>query len=841
MSAPRTSSLCLLLLSLWSPSPSAAGAAQPTVWASGKVVDETGRPVPGAHVELVPVQGDWFTPTPANPVRYRATSGPDGWFRIPEVPADSWFSLGISQKGFTVLLESDILTPANGGQIALGTFRLPEGPTVAGKVVDSKGHPLAGARVWARSRQDSQIGDFPPDGGPAAVTGADGRFEIHRFELGELEVCWQDLSVQLTPEPSARNRIVLRPLPPSSRISGRVIDDRGLPVAGAKVHLKSTDPWALLKTLAQEWRPCSRRNPGGELITLSDREGRFTFELTGSETMNVWAEAAGFLEQEKSTVAHSPQNPGRVELVLERGAIVSGRVLTAGGLPAAGAEISISSGGNRDTQPALADGKGRYRLIGVEPGEQTVAIRHPSGQTLRKLAVAPGENRRPDLVLDGDELREIRGRVTGPDGEPVVDVSVRIAYPAALQGLEYGRATAPDGSFLLSFRHGLLGGGGIGFEIAKPEYRKRLVRLDPAEAFPAPLEVRLDPGLRLAGHVLGFDAESPRGMSVEARQGEDLFTSRVSRDGEYRFASLTPGDWVVTTEGSWRTCGAARVTLEPGTKEAVLDLQIPPEVEVEGKVFAPDGTPVDGVRLTFRSLDKEAPACASVFEMTTSYEGDGSFSTELPEGRFTVLATVEGYAPTLQATPLTIAARPVKDLEVYLNPGSSLRGRLLGLRSEEADAASVKATNGSVSQETKAAADGTYRLDGLGPGDWSVSAGFGLEGSSRRLQTRIKLEPGQTEAVRDLDLLGKRSFAVRFASGDEPVLVSMRLSRSDSRGELVNTAILMNADRYLFNRLPAGGYRLHIDDDGHHRKLERAIDLTSDQEITIDLLKPDDP
>jgi len=424
--------LYLLALILLPVPPSAAGAVQPTAWASGKVVDEAGQPVPGARVELVPVQGDWFPPDSANPVRYRATSGPDGRFRIPEVPADSWFSLGISQKGFTVLLESGILTPVNGGQVALGTFQLPEGPTVAGKVVDSKGHPLAGARIWAQSRQDPQVGNLLPDGGPAAVTGADGRFEIHRFEPGDLEVCWHDLSVQLAPDSSARNRIVLRPPPPPSRISGRVIDDQGLPVAGAKVHLSSTDPWAILRTLAREWHPCSGRNPGGELVTLSDREGRFKFELTGSETMNVWAEAAGFLEQEKVKVAHSPQNPGRVELVLERGAVVSGRVLTAGGLPAAGAEVAILKAGNPHPQPALTDSKGRYRVIGVEPGEQTVAIRHPSGQALRKLTVAPGENRRPDLVLDGDELREIRGRVTGPDGEPVADASVSITEPAAL-------------------------------------------------------------------------------------------------------------------------------------------------------------------------------------------------------------------------------------------------------------------------------------------------------------------------------------------------------------------------------------------------------------------------
>ena len=497
--------------------PSAAGAAQPTVWASGKVVDETGRPVPGAGVELVPVQnGDWFPRAPASPARYRATSGPDGRFRIPEVPADSWFSLGISQKGFTVLLEEGILTPANGGQIALGTFRLPEGPTVAGKVVDSKGHPLAGARVWARSPLDSQVGvgNLFPDGGPAAVTGADGRFEIHRFEPGELEVCWRDLSVQLTPKPSARNRIVPQPLPPSSRISGRVIDDQGLPVAGAKVHLSSTDPWAILMMTAQAWHHCSRREPGGELTTLSDREGRFRFELTGSETMNVWAEAAGFLEQEKSKVEHSPQKPGKVELVLERGAIVSGRVLTARGFPAADAEISILGGRSHGIERVRADGEGRYRASGIEPGDRTMEVSHPSGQARRKLPVTPGENRRPDLILDDDELGEIRGRVTGPDGEPVAAVNVWISSPQMLNlTTEW---TAPDGSFRLSFRkHSLSGGDAIGIEADKPGYQKRRLRLDPA-ASAAPLEIRLDPGMRLTGHILGADAERLAGVSVRA-------------------------------------------------------------------------------------------------------------------------------------------------------------------------------------------------------------------------------------------------------------------------------------------------------------------------------------
>ncbi|HEY0558082.1 MAG TPA: carboxypeptidase-like regulatory domain-containing protein, partial [Thermoanaerobaculia bacterium] len=156
-----------------------------------------------------------------------------------------------------------------------------------------------------------------------------------------------------------------------------------------------------------------------KLVTLSDRKGRFTFELAGEETMQVEAEAAGYLRRADLKVSLSPRSPKKVEIVLERGAIVSGRVLTTDGLPAASAEISFPEGRNGLTTPAGTEGEGRYRIAGIEPGNQTMEVKHPSGQASSKLSIAPGENRRPDLILDGNGLREILGRVTGPDGEPI--------------------------------------------------------------------------------------------------------------------------------------------------------------------------------------------------------------------------------------------------------------------------------------------------------------------------------------------------------------------------------------------------------------------------------------
>ncbi len=854
MSAPGTSSLCLLLLSLWSTPPSAAGAVQPTAWASGKVVDETGRPVEGARVELlVPGFGDradlfripgFLEPcNGADPSRAnfgQATSGPDGQFRILDVPADCWLSLGISQRGFTVLAENGILTPPNGGQVALGTFRLPKVPIVAGKVVDSKGNPLAGARVWARSAKDRWLMTMPPGGQPAAVTGPDGRFEIPRFEPGDLEVCWKHLpSVRFTPQPSALNRIVLTPPPPP--LTGRVIDDRGLPVAGAKIHLRSAvnaygvpaEPGVLSEGWPG-WHPCSPRPSSDELVTLSDREGRFTFELTGPRTMSVWAEAVGYLGQ---GAVYSPQSPGKVEIVLKLGEIVSGRVLTARGLPAAGAEVLMGYG----TQ-ALTDGEGRYRIVGVAAGDQTMEVRHPSGQARRKLAVARGENRRPDLILDDDEIREIRGRVTGPGGAPVSDAVFSIEYPAALKAAVEGVSTAPDGSFRLSFRRGLSGDEPLGITIEKLDYQKKLLRLDPAAAFPAPLEIRLEPGTRLtrlSGHILGFDPERRADVFVAARQGENSFTSPVSRNGEYRMAGLVPGDWIVTAQDNEQHCAAARIALESGEQETVLDLTASSSVEVQGMVLAPDGNPVEGAEVTLRNVDKEAPTCVEDFEAKASSSSGGAFRIQVPEGRYSVVAEAMDYAPTVLKTPLTIAAHPMEGLEIRLEPRSRLSGRLLGLHPGEV-ATFVSATAGSLSRNGQVSADGTYRFDNLSPGEWSVSANIDMEGGSVQRYDRVKLEPGQTAATQDLEILGDFSLAVRFTSGEEPVLLRMVLWQSNTN-DIIGMADLSNAGPYLFSRLPAGRYRLHVQDDGHNRSFERMIDLSSDRELTIDLLRPEAP
>jgi len=594
-----------------------AAAQAPTAWAGGTVVDEAGRPVAGARVELLRLEVITLVfgrrgqenPTVVDKLvvdgELWATSGADGRFRFDGLPSHSRFLLRITQSGFTVLTRRDLESAAAGGQIALGTLQLPKVPTLAGRVVDSAGRPVAGAQVWALSAGDVELmGGSEPlldladrKEGPVALTGRDGRFAIPRFEPGILGVCSPGLvPAQVTPLPSRPNRIVLAAPPPSRRLAGRVVDGQGLPVAKAKVHLKApsgSDPFLVLLTQEPWWHPCpprprsdeavpvyDRASPPREAVALSGPDGRFAFDLVGAaEEMDVQAEAPGYLRQESTQVPAPLRFPEKIELVLERGAVVSGRVLTARGLPAAGAEVRIFGGRSAEAEPVRTDAAGRYRVPGIEPGARDIEVRHASGEERRGIEVVAGPSRQPDLILDDDPLREIRGRVTGPDGAGLATAGVEANLVPA-PAWEDGAFSGEDGAFRLELRESAAAGKTLLLHIYKPGLTQRRLQLDPAAAFASPLAIQLDRGTRIIGHIVGVEADQLPEVTVETLQGNDRNGSWVSRDGEFEVDGLAPGELIAKACHEDR-CGSARLTLEPGAEEVVLDLEIPAGPEAE--------------------------------------------------------------------------------------------------------------------------------------------------------------------------------------------------------------------------------------------------------------------
>jgi len=79
-------------------------------------------------------------------------------------------------------------------------------------------------------------------------------------------------------------------------------------------------------------------------------------------------------------------------------------------------------------------------------------------------------------------------------------------------------------------------------------------------------------------------------------------------------------------------------------------------------------------------------------------------------------------------------------------------GHLLGLTPEEIARASVQAVAGPDYHHARIAADGSYRIDDLGPGEWTIHAEVQLAEGFRQRNGRVTLKRGEAPPPFDLDL-----------------------------------------------------------------------------------------
>src|SRR6185369_4170988 len=140
---------------------------------------------------------------------------------------------------------------------------------------------------------------------------------------------------------------------PAARLSGRVVDRDGEPVAGASFEIRGE----------------CRTKRGPVAATSSDLDGHFVFEALAPRTAPV--DVVAELDSATSTsparfTISSGDAIDDVELILPRATSIEGRVLGADGQPLAG--IAIDNLRERNRTATLSDAKGRYRIIGLSAG-----------------------------------------------------------------------------------------------------------------------------------------------------------------------------------------------------------------------------------------------------------------------------------------------------------------------------------------------------------------------------------------------------------------------------------------------------------------------------------------
>ncbi|MCB9831677.1 MAG: carboxypeptidase regulatory-like domain-containing protein [Planctomycetes bacterium] len=554
---------------------------------------------------------------------------------------------------------------------------------LSGRLLDGQGRPVADAELHLR-RPRGEGGSFSGAmeleqlfWAQALVTtrsGADGRFDLgglagpKSYLLRVRSERHLDLtrSVALEEERDLDLGDII--LEEGASIAGRVLTE-GRGIAGVEVMAVPVEEQDFMfVAMDQGLMDRSRK-------VLTDAQGRFEI---GGLPADVW----------ELRTRHDRYQPGRsgpigletgqrktgIDLDVEPGLLIRGRVLDTAGAPLAGAEVllrdRIRIGMGNDRPPLVgprdtrSDAEGRFEFTGLADQDYSIIVRKADFME-RRTSGHPGTELEVRLEPAGMVFGQIRDARTG---DLIGDARV-IVRRGSRFGLDEGRnpifsligqdAVAAAG---LDEARGLYAIPGvdraISLDVSAPGYGSLSHRdLTPTAGERRRLDFDLQPEGRIFGRVLDPAGEPIAGAKVEASLrrfetftadlGGAVTTDRersknaarepatVTSDAEGRFAfrGLAAGHfWLRASLDGFSPSETLEVVVEGGDEHRV-ELSLQAQARIVGQVLDAEGRPATGRTVELRKLDPTS--------MADPRSGHRSLKTD-GEGRFVAGALVPG-------------------------------------------------------------------------------------------------------------------------------------------------------------------------------------------------------
>ncbi len=619
-----------------------AGGDQPVPALEGMVLDPDGRGLPAAVVtargRLRPPPGYRFglseNPLPAALV----VSGADGRFRIAGLPGGLYTIAAAHARHAGAYLRDVSLPRAERIELRLGRA----GITLTGQVSDEGGGPIAGARLLAQGRWLAMFGALTSSSGEYRLIVPEEASELLAVADGYAPTRWRSRL-----ERDERHDLRLAA---GARVTGRVLAD-GRPAPGAIVRLMTSglgprDHW--------------------ERSTVSGADGGFGFTDLPAAQFRPLAQQGSSVSQTRTPVVLRAGGTESVELLLEPGATVRGRVQDDRGQPVAEAEVGVQEAGRKIGWEAArgtltgvrVQPDGRFVLEGVPPGPMELtptAVGFAGGE--RTVQVGPQVAGEVVLVM----ARRIRisGTVLRSDGQPAADAQVRGHSQALGGGSDVLSAARPDAVG----RFGIDGLGAGQVSLTAWTDREAVIRegIRVQAGDHQEVALRLEPGAFVSGQVRWEDGRPAVGATVwghgersqPGRDGEivyEVHLEKVQTDAQGRFrigpflpglarlGAFAPGERMLLSSAA--RPNQALVPVARGQQVTGAQMVISAGHQtIAGTTFAPGGESLAGATvLAVRELPGLRPSIGSSDARTTS-GADGRFTIDgLSEGAFTVFA-----------------------------------------------------------------------------------------------------------------------------------------------------------------------------------------------------------
>jgi RNA polymerase sigma-70 factor (ECF subfamily) len=546
--------------------------------------------------------------------------------------------------------------------------------SVAGRVAMPTG-PVAGARVcaWPEPRFDISKRVQAPIA--CTRSGTDGRYELADVPPGRWVVTasangWSAAShrpppPQMTLEVRGAERkggIDIDLVEPGVTLRVRVNDLTGGPIEGATVFALGEHGMLPEGWLAQ---PPS--------VGESDATGKV--ELTVQRgTPLVQANAEGYAGATRE--AHAP---GReVELVLAPESTITGRVVTAAGAEAVeGATVTaLVAHGDwaRRASAATTDAEGRFRLVGLVPGNYRVhaRVRGGYGELPSQLAVGLAEHV-SDIVIETTAVASLRGRVELADGSPCTAGAVALFVRGAQVTEE--ASIGADGE--------------VEFDaLVADTYQPRIAcmsaaaREDYAPVVVSGIEEQsvtwlVDDGATVRGRVIDHDGRPLARAAVDVlgtAPATSLFVRQGQTDahGAYEIRGLAHGPYHATARGEGLVSSDSS-PFELGASGATVDLHLHAPARLTGRVVDRERHPVENATV---DVHREQGGRVSWQSGGTNSDSRGEFALTLDPGPFMISAAIDTAKG--ETTPIHLDGGAEKSVELVVDSRrGQVRGRVL--------------------------------------------------------------------------------------------------------------------------------------------------------------------
>lgn len=360
------------------------------------------------------------------------------------------------------------------------------------------------------------------------------------------------------------------------------------------------------------------REGGSPVLTVSDANGRFTSATAGSGPLSLEVTKAGYAPLRLSVPA---ANAAALDIRLTPGAVVTGRVIDAAGVPAPFVELRFRRNGDdgRTGGPwlrATSNDLGEYRLGSLSAGTYQV------GQALGGLSVA-----RAALSVVADALP--------PDKQTITTVELHAGQETAFDITRAATPALPTAAVEAATRQAtaaiskMLGGEPV----------------DPATAG------------QVAGAVSGIDATSGVGGMVRLvpQNGAGPLIAPIGAGGRYEFPAVPPGAYRVvaqgpgTAEAEYGATPANRagqwVTVRARQRVDRIDITLPRASAIAGRIVDGYGEPLEGLQVQAWRVRTQGgrPVLEQVIDapgasMTTDDRGSYRLAGFIP-GRYFIVAS----------------------------------------------------------------------------------------------------------------------------------------------------------------------------------------------------------